>query len=288
VKQDGTKAGPPLPDVVVGVIGVGIPLPSLAGVRFVRLSVDVLDRLPARPANTTTGAGVSREGRALVTPARTIRRREHAFVIESSECLAEVGLLVDRLVRDPLGAHDPRILIAGPLPDVVTDHALYARVQVYPRSLLHPDALEHALVVAAWSARDLIRRDPERGVEWAKEVLAPWLWAQHHEVLTERQAQVFAIGVLGLNHREIAAALKIDRNTVEKHAIEIMERIGVAAFERATEPVSAALAAAIGDGPQPPERLPRDYRKTSRDGNTTEDQTVTVVGTKGPTFRKGS
>lgn len=270
----------PLPEVVIGVVGVGIDLPSLPGVELRRHGVDVVDRLrTGPPAKKSRASPRTSRGRG--------KQAEHAFVIESSECMREVGALLDRCVQ--MRAYQgPSLLVAGTLPDAIADHALYARVTLYPRHLTSADALFHAIAVAAWVARDRIRREPELAIGWAVERLSPWLVAEHEGAITERQAHVLAAAGLGLNYREIAAALGIDRSTVEKHASEVMERIGVASFDRAAEPLSRRLAAAIGDGPAPPPRLPRDLRKTARDGNPVSVQDVTQVGTTDPRFRRRS
>lgn len=277
------RTAPPLPDVVIGVIGVGIELPELPGVELRRLPVDALERIPLPAPFAPRLSRVSTPGRPLGR-----LKPEQAYVIESSECVREVGALLDRLVRDPPGIAGPCLLVAGPLPDALVDHALYAQVQLYPRGLAQADALFHALVVAAWLARDRMRRRPELGAPWATEKLAPWIVLAHGSVITERQAQVLALGSLGMNQREIALTLQIDRSTVEKHAGEVMERLGVASFEHAVQPISEQLAAVVGDGPVPPARLPRDLRKTAKDGNPAPRSPLGGVGTKGPRFRKGS
>jgi DNA-binding NarL/FixJ family response regulator len=269
---------PPVPDVVIGVVGVGIELPKVPEIELRRLSVLALERLP-RVDSLRPPASRRAPGRSA-----SRSRLEDAFVIDSTECVREVGALLDRLVRRPLGPASPCLVVAGALPDALVDHALYARVQLYPRSLGAPDALDHALVVAAWLARDRMRRRPELGVAWAVERLAPWV--AQGRTITERQAQVLALGTLGMSQREIALSLQIDRSTVEKHAAEVMERLGVASFEHAVQPLSERLAAALGDGPVPPARLPRELRKTARDDE--PPRAAGQVGTIGPRFRRGS
>lgn len=94
-------------------------------------------------------------------------------------------------------------------------------------------AVAHCAGLAAEAARDAVGRLPAR--------LARRRWARPHRLLDQRLACYIARTLLGLEAIEIAAALGINRNTVQRHVAWVEERREDAAVDRWLDEIELSL-----------------------------------------------